>query len=161
LEPVRRDSGPAIAAASEFLAARDPTALALVLAADHLVREPKRFIAACLVARPAAQASRIVTFGCVPDHPATRYGYIKRGGVIRKHDGASEVAEFVEKPDRKMAERYMTDGYLWNSGNFLFRVDTFLAEYAEFEPKSAAAVKRAVKAATEDLGFVVLDKKDF
>jgi len=161
LEPARRDSGPAIAAASEFLAARDPKALALVLAADHVVRKPERFVAACLVARGAAEAGRIVTFGCVPDHPATGYGYIKPGGLIRGLDGTSEVEEFVEKPDRKMAERYIADGYLWNSGNFLFRVDTFLAEYAEFEPKSAAAVKRAVKKATEDLGFVMLDKKDF
>ncbi|HXY90022.1 MAG TPA: mannose-1-phosphate guanylyltransferase/mannose-6-phosphate isomerase, partial [Xanthobacteraceae bacterium] len=158
LEPARRDSGPAIAAASEWLAARDPSALALVLAADHVVRDPEGFVAACLLARPAAEAGRIVTFGCVPDSPATGYGYIKPGRPI---DGAAEVEKFVEKPDAKTAERYIAEGYLWNSGNFLFRVGVFLAEYAAFEPKSAAAVKKAVQKASEDLGFRLLDKKAF
>jgi mannose-1-phosphate guanylyltransferase / mannose-6-phosphate isomerase len=159
LEPVRRDSGPAIAAASELLSARGPGTLALVLAADHVVRAPERFVAACLVARAAAEAGKIVTFGCVPDHPATGYGYIKPGKPLP--DGASEVEKFVEKPDASTAARYIADGYLWNSGNFLFRVDAFLAEYAAFEPASAAAVRRAVETATDDLGFRLLDEKAF
>jgi len=159
LEPVRRNSGPAIAAASELLAARDPATLALVLAADHVVREPTRFVAACLLARAAAERGKIVTFGCVPDHAATGYGYIKPGQPLE--GGASEVEKFVEKPDLKTAERYINEGYLWNSGNFLFRVDAFLAEYAAFEPASLAAVRRAVKKATQDLGSILLDKKAF
>jgi mannose-1-phosphate guanylyltransferase/mannose-6-phosphate isomerase len=161
LEPARRDSGPAIAAASELLAARSPAALALVLAADHVVREPDRFVAACLLAIAAAERGKIVTFGCVPDHPATGYGYIKPGKPVEGADGASEVEKFVEKPDAKTAERYINEGYLWNSGNFLFRVDVFLAEYAAFEPASLEAVRRAAKKATEDLGFILLDKKAF
>jgi len=161
LEPARRDSGPAIAAAAEFLAARGPATLALVLAADHVVRDPEGFVAACLLARSAAEAGKIVTFGCVPDSPATGYGYIKPGKPIAGADGASEVGKFVEKPDAKTAARYIAEGYLWNSGNFLFRVDVFLAEYEALEPKSAAAVKQAVKKATEDLGFRLLDKKSF
>jgi len=159
LEPARRNSGPAIAAASELLAARDPATLALVLAADHVVREPTRFVAACLLARAAAERGKIVTFGCVPDSPSTGYGYIKPGKPLE--GGASEVEKFVEKPDAKGAARYIKEGYLWNSGNFLFRVDAFLAEYAAFEPASLAAVRRAVKKATQDLGFILLDKKAF
>ncbi|HLL28298.1 MAG TPA: mannose-1-phosphate guanylyltransferase/mannose-6-phosphate isomerase [Xanthobacteraceae bacterium] len=161
LEPARRDSGPAVAAASELLAARGPATLALVLAADHIVRKPDRFVAACLVARAAAERGKIVTFGCVPDSPATGYGYIKPGKPVEGVKGASEVAQFVEKPDAKTAARYIAGGYLWNSGNFLFRVDTFLAEYAAFEPASAKAIARAVKHASEDLGFRLLDKKAF
>jgi mannose-1-phosphate guanylyltransferase/mannose-6-phosphate isomerase len=161
LEPARRDSAPAIAAASEFLAARDPATLALVLAADHIVREPKSFVAACLTARAAAERGRIVTFGCVPDHAATGYGYIKQGPPIEGAKGVGEVEKFVEKPDANTAERYIGEGYLWNSGNFLFRVDTFLAEYAAFDPASSKAVRRAVQNATEDLGFILLDKKAF
>jgi mannose-1-phosphate guanylyltransferase/mannose-6-phosphate isomerase len=161
LEPARRDSAPAIAAASEILAARNPATLALVLAADHVVRDPKSFVAACLTARAAAELGRIVTFGCVPDGPATGYGYIKPGKPIEGADGASEVEKFVEKPDAKTAERYIGEGYLWNSGNFLFRVDRFLAEYAAFEPASCEAVRRAVNKATEDLGFILLNKKAF
>jgi mannose-1-phosphate guanylyltransferase / mannose-6-phosphate isomerase len=161
LEPARRDSGPAIAAASEWLAVRNPATLALVLAADHVVREPKRFVAACLTARAAAEQGKIVIFGCVPDSPATGYGYIKPGRPIAGADGVGEVEKFVEKPDAKTAERYISEGYLWNSGNFLFRVDAFLAEYAAFEPASAEAVRRAVNKAKEDLGFILLDKKSF
>jgi mannose-1-phosphate guanylyltransferase / mannose-6-phosphate isomerase len=161
LEPARRDSGPAVAAASELLAARNSATLALVLAADHVVQKPDRFVAACLLARAAAERGKIVAFGCVPDSPATGYGYIKPGKPVEGADGASSVEKFVEKPNAKTAERYIADGYLWNSGNFLFRVDTFLAEYAAFEPKSAAAVRRAVKEASEDLGFILLDKKAF
>ena len=161
LEPARRDSAPAIAAASAWLSARGPATLALVLAADHVVRKPDRFVAACLVARAAAERGRIVTFGCVPDHPATGYGYIKQGRPVEGADEAREVEKFVEKPDLKTAERYIGEGYLWNSGNFLFRVDVFLAEYAAFEPASLAAVRLAVKKATQDLGFILLDKKAF
>jgi mannose-1-phosphate guanylyltransferase/mannose-6-phosphate isomerase len=161
LEPVRRDSGPAVAAATAFIAAKDPKALVLVLAADHVVREPAGFIAACRDARAAAEAGYIVTFGLKPDHPATAYGYIRPGKPTKNGSGALAVDAFVEKPDAKTAERYVKDGYLWNSGNFLFRADVFLAEYVAFDPKSAEAVTRAVQNATEDLSFCVLDEAAF
>jgi mannose-1-phosphate guanylyltransferase/mannose-6-phosphate isomerase len=160
LEPVRRDSAPAIAAASQILAAEEPQALILILAADHVVSEPSKFVAACLLAREAAETGRIVTFGCVPDHPATGYGYIKPGKSIENTD-AKEVEKFVEKPDAKTAERYIKEGYLWNSGNFLFRADIFLTEYAALEPDSAKTIALAAKKATTDLGFRLLDEKAF
>lgn len=161
LEPARRDSGPAIAAAAQLLSRDEPEALALVLAADHVVTNPAGFVAACVTARTAAEKGRIVTFGCVPDHSATGYGYIKPGKALKDAEGANEVDAFVEKPDLKTAERYITEGYLWNSGNFLFRADVFLGEYAAFEPGSAASIASAVKNAATDLGFCLLEEKAF
>lgn len=161
LEPARRDSGPAVAAATAHIAAKTPKALVLVLAADHVVRDPAAFIAACCDARPAAEAGHIVTFGLEPDHPATAYGYIRPGKPIPNAAPARAVEAFVEKPDAPTAERYVKDGYLWNSGNFLFRADVFLAEYSAFNPASAETVARAVKNATDDLGFRVLDEAAF
>jgi len=161
LEPSRRDSGPAVAAASRMIAASDPKGLVFVLAADHVVRKPELFIAAVRMARTAAEAGHIVTFGLKPDHAATGYGYIHPGALIPGAEPAHAVAAFVEKPDAKTAERYLKQGYLWNSGNFLFRADIFLAEYAAFEPASAEAVARAVAGATTDLGFRLLEAEAF
>lgn len=161
LEPARRDSGPAVAAAAHIAAESDPRALVLVLAADHVVQHPELFVAAVRIARKAALEGRIVTFGIKPDHPATSYGYIRPGAMIAGKEPCHEVESFVEKPDAATAEKYVAGGYLWNSGNFLFRADVFLAEYAEHEPQSAQAVARAVKKATGDLGFRVLDAASF
>jgi len=161
LEPMRRDSGPAVAAAANILAAEANDALVLVLAADHVVTAPDRFVEACKTARAAAEKGRIVTFGCVPDRPATGYGYIKPGAALDGAKDVSEVEKFVEKPDEKTAAGYIADGYLWNSGNFLFAADTFLGEYAAFEPESAKATHAAVKNASTDLDFILLDEKNF
>jgi len=161
LEPARRDSGPAVAAATAHIAAKTPKALVLVLAADHVVRDPAAFVAACRDARPAAEAGHIVTFGLKPDHPATAYGYIRPGQPIPNAAPARAVETFVEKPDTPTAERYVKDGYLWNSGNFLFRADVLLAEYSAFNPASAETIAHAVKNAADDLGFRVLDETAF
>ena len=161
LEPARRDSGPAVAAAAEIAAAADPKSLVLVLAADHVAKEPNLFVAAVRAARKAAQNGRIVTFGIKPDHPATGYGYIRPGAMLDDAAPAHAIEAFVEKPDALTAEKYLASGCLWNAGNFLFRADVFLGEYAEFEPKSAEAIARAVKASTADLGFRVLDAEAF
>jgi mannose-1-phosphate guanylyltransferase/mannose-6-phosphate isomerase len=162
LEPVRRDSAPAAAAAANLVAAEEPDALVLILAADHVVSEPANFIAACRRAANAAHAGYIVTFGIEPDHAATGYGYIRPAAAIAGAEGARMVAAFVEKPDTATAERYVTEGYLWNSGNFLFRADVFLAEYRAFGPTAAEAAAKAVEKAThDDLGFILLDPKAF
>jgi mannose-1-phosphate guanylyltransferase/mannose-6-phosphate isomerase len=161
LEPTRRDSAPAAAAAANLIARHQPKALVLLLAADHVVREPENFVAACRTAAAAARSGHIVTFGIEPSLPATGYGYIRPGGTIAGADGTRAVAAFVEKPDAATAERYVTDGYLWNSGNFLFRADVFLDEYRAFAPASADAAARAVENASRDLGFVLLDPDAF
>jgi mannose-1-phosphate guanylyltransferase/mannose-6-phosphate isomerase len=133
----------------------------LILAADHVATNPARFIAAVRSSIAAARSGLIVTFGIKPDRAATGYGYIRPGAPISGASPALAIEAFVEKPDAKTAERYLENGYLWNSGNFLFRADVFLREYATFDAESADAVARSVKGATSDLGFRVLDSDAF
>ena len=159
LEPMRRDSGPAIAAGAVFAVKRGGDPLIVALAADHVVTDPAAFAKVCSLAAVAAAADRIVTFGVRPTRPATEYGYIRAGGAIDADIFAIE--KFIEKPDAKTAERYVKEGYLWNSGNFMFRAGLLLDEYNGFEPDSVAAVTAAVENAGADLGFVTLDKPSF
>ncbi len=158
LEPARRDSGPAIAAAVSFVQKRDPQALILVLASDHLIGDLAAFRAAVEKAATAAVRGRLVTFGIVPDKPATGYGYIRPETGT---DGVRKVLSFVEKPDAATAARYLDEGYLWNSGMFLFRADSFMAELAIHEPDMASAATAAVAQAQEDIGFYRLDAERF
>lgn len=159
IEPLRRDSGPAVAAATAMARRRDPEAVVLALAADHIILDVPQFRAACLAGRAAADAGRIVTFGIKPSEPKTSYGYILPGSTIG--GGVSEVERFVEKPDAATAAKYVKNGYLWNSGNFLFRADVLLSELERLEPETAAAVEDAVERATTDLGFLRLDPEAF
>ena len=159
IEPARRDSGPAIAAATAVAARRDPKAFVLALAADHIILDIDAFRATCSIGLAAADAGSIVTFGIKPSEPKTSYGYILPGPAIAGE--VRKVERFVEKPDASTAARYVRDGYLWNSGNFLFRADVLLGEVARLEPEMAAAVEAAVANATEDLGFLRLDPASF
>jgi mannose-1-phosphate guanylyltransferase / mannose-6-phosphate isomerase len=111
LEPERRDSGPAIAAATVLARQRDPQAVVLTLAADHVILDTDLFRSTCRAGREAAVAGLIVTFGLKPSEPRTSYGYIRRGSPLA-FDGVSAVAAFVEKPDPATARRYLADGYL-------------------------------------------------
>src|SRR4029077_14423338 len=160
LEPMGRDSGPAVAVSAVLAAQRDRNALVLVLAADHVVRKPDEFRAACRLAAAVAAQGRIVTFGIEPTHPATSDGYIRQG---EKLNGASArtVEAFVEKPDAATAATYMTQRYLWNSGNFLFHAATMLSEIERFEPVMAEAAKAAVAGLTRDLDFMRLAAEPF
>uniref|UniRef100_Q07IN7 mannose-1-phosphate guanylyltransferase n=1 Tax=Rhodopseudomonas palustris (strain BisA53) TaxID=316055 RepID=Q07IN7_RHOP5 len=159
LEPARRDSGPAIAAGAAFAQTRDPDAIVLALAADHVVTDTPAFVAACREGLAAAETGSIVTFGVEPSRPATEYGYIRPGdavvGRVRK------VASFVEKPDPATAAAYIKDGYLWNSGNFMFRASVLLDEYRAVDPASVQTIIAAVEKAGRDLGFVTLDPPAF
>jgi mannose-1-phosphate guanylyltransferase/mannose-6-phosphate isomerase len=160
LEPVRRDSAPAIAAAAMIARQRAPDAVVMTLAADHVIGDLDLFRAACLAGRAAALAGRIVTFGIRPTDPRTSYGYIRPGRVLEVQ-GVHAVDAFKEKPDAATAVGYVDEGYLWNSGNFLFRADVLLAELARFEPEMMHAVEAAVAGAVDDLGFVRLDTEAF
>ena len=159
IEPLRRDSGPAIAAGAAFAFNRGGDPVAVALAADHVVTDPVAFAKACRVASETAESDRIVTFGVRPTRPAVEYGYISIGASIGS--GVFAIEKFVEKPDAKTAERYVTDGYLWNSGNFAFRAGFLLEEFRRFEPDSSVAVATAVEAAGTDLGFVTLNAEAF
>jgi len=160
LEPMRRDSAAAIAAAAAIARQRDPSAVVLALAADHVILDLDLFRAACLAGRTAAAQGQVVTFGIRPSGPKTGYGYIRPGPPLGQ-EGVHAVAAFVEKPDAATAERYVADGYLWNSGNFLFRADVLLDELARHAPAVAQAADAAVAHATTDLGFMRLDADAF
>ncbi|QWG14936.1 mannose-1-phosphate guanylyltransferase/mannose-6-phosphate isomerase [Bradyrhizobium sediminis] len=159
LEPMRRDSGPAIAAGAAFAQMRDGEAVVLALAADHVVRDTNAFLAACRQGFTDAEAGRIVTFGVAPERAATEYGYISPGGAISGE--VRSVAKFVEKPDAKTAAEYVKAGYLWNSGNFMFRASVLLDEYRNVDADSVQAVTDAVTKAGRDLGFITLDPDAF
>ncbi len=160
LEPDRRDSGPAVAAAAVLASERDPNALVLVLAADHVIRKLNNFRAACQCAAKVAAQGRIVTFGIRPSAPATNYGYIRLGAQL---DGSlvHEVEAFVEKPNAATAAEYVAEGYLWNSGNFLFQAAMMWKEIEQLEPMMAEGVKASVSAAGRDLDFLRLAPEPF
>ena len=161
LEPERRDSAAAVGAAAAWAAARDPKTVMAVLAADHVFEDGSRFARLCAEARDVAAAGEIVTFGVAPDHPATGYGYIHPAEPLAIDPGVRRIERFVEKPGEKQARAFIADGYLWNSGNFVFRADVMLEELKRFEPDIAAAATAAVAGAKKDLGFVVLDHDAF
>ena len=159
LEPMRRDSGPAIAAGAVFAQIRDGEAIVLALAADHVVRDREAFVAACRQGLVAAEAGRIVTFGVRPERAATDYGYVSPGEIISGE--VRSVAKFVEKPDPATAAGYIKAGYLWNSGNFMFRASVLLDDYNKVDAESVQAVTDAVVRAGRDLGFVTLEADAF
>ncbi len=160
LEPARRDSAPALLAASAVAEKLyGPDTLVLALAADHVVLNPQAFLDAVKIAARVAASGKIVTFGITPNAPRTSYGYIRPGTALP--EGGNVVDAFVEKPDRATAEAYIKSGHLWNSGNFLFPASLMIAEAERFEPDMAAAALRAVADATEDLGFIRLEPEAF
>jgi mannose-1-phosphate guanylyltransferase/mannose-6-phosphate isomerase len=160
LEPEQRGSGPAILAGTLKIASkRGHNAVVLALAADHLITDVDGFRRTCREALASAEKGAIVTFGIVPDHPATGYGYIKPD-----HDRSQSVLTvraFVEKPDSLVASRYVTQGYMWNSGNFLFRADSLADEYRRCDSGSAVAVGKAMALAKVKSNVVNLDADAF
>ncbi len=159
LEPTACDSGPAIAAGAAFIAERDPDALVLVLAADHLVRNTAGFHQTVIDGLEAAKQGRIVTHGIHPTGPATGYGYIEAGDVIAGE--AKAVKRFVEKPSLEAATQYVLNGYFWNSGNFLFKASTMLGEYERLDPKTVETVRLAVSTRKKDLSAHILNAEAF
>jgi mannose-1-phosphate guanylyltransferase/mannose-6-phosphate isomerase len=159
LEPERRDSAPAIAAGAMLARKRHPEAIVLALAADHVILDPELFRAACMSARKAADAGHIATFGIRPTEPKTSYGYIRCGEPLG--DGIRRVERFVEKPDAATAVRYLDEGYVWNSGNFMFRADVLVSELERHAPQIAASVAASVEGACDDLGFLRLEAQSY
>jgi mannose-1-phosphate guanylyltransferase/mannose-6-phosphate isomerase len=159
LEPVRRDSGPAIAAGSFFAQRRSNDPIVVALAADHIFDNPDAFVSACATAADAASQGHLVTFGLRPSREATEYGYIKPGNALS--NGVFLVDNFVEKPDEATAARYVKEGYLWNCGNFVFKASVLAEEYRRLEEPSAKAVEASLDRAGKDLDFITLDQDTF
>ena len=162
LEPVGRNSAPAIAAAALLAAEDDPDSLLWMMAADAAIADIDALHRALGIAAVAARAGRIVTFGMRPTGPETGYGYIERGDPLRDAPGVHAVARFVEKPDAATAARLVADGrHLWNSGMFVFTARTLLQELAAHAPEVLPPVRQAVAARRADLDFIRLDEAAF
>jgi mannose-1-phosphate guanylyltransferase/mannose-1-phosphate guanylyltransferase/mannose-6-phosphate isomerase len=164
LEPLARNTAPAVAVAALLAAERDPAAQMLVLAADHAIADVPGFAAAIDTASEIAGQGNLVTFGMQPDRPETGYGYIRKGEALAGQAPAGQafkVAAFVEKPDAATAARYVSEGYLWNSGSFLFPAQLVLDELAAHAPAVLDAARNAVAGATRDLDFFRLDEAAF
>jgi mannose-1-phosphate guanylyltransferase / mannose-6-phosphate isomerase len=160
LEPIPRNTAPAIALGAMKALERDPDALLLVLPADHLIGDTESFTTAVQQALPAAREGWLVTFGIRPDRPETGFGYIRRAESIG--GDAFRVAQFVEKPDQTTAQSYLDNGgYDWNSGMFLFKAARFLEELGQHAPEMLAAVQAAYETKHGDLDFMRVDAEAF
>jgi mannose-1-phosphate guanylyltransferase/mannose-6-phosphate isomerase len=158
LEPVGRNTAPAIAVAALQAMAGGLDPVLLVLPSDHVIADEAGFRAAVLAALPAAEAGKLVTFGIVPTAPETGYGYIKAA----PGEGLRAVERFVEKPDAATAQGYLAGGgYYWNSGMFAFRASRYLAELQANRPEMVAAARAALAGAKPDVDFLRLDKAAF
>jgi len=160
LEPLARNTAPAVAAAALIAQRQDTNALILVMPADHAVPDKKGFLEAVNAGAAAAREGSLVLFGIQPDSPATGYGYILAGDAVKGL--ARRVEAFVEKPDLATAESYLADGrYSWNSGIFLLSATSVIEELEKHEPKVVAAVRASLDAAKKDMDFLRLDPDAF
>lgn len=162
IEPVGRDTAPAVAVAALEALRQDEKAVLLVLPADHVIGNEGNFAEAVARGVTCAGHGHPVTFGIVPLSPHTGYGYIKKGEVFGKEEPPVFAVDcFVEKPSLEKAREYLDQGYLWNSGMFLFQAAGFLATLTEFEPVMADCVARSYAARSHDLDFTRLDAGAF
>jgi mannose-1-phosphate guanylyltransferase/mannose-1-phosphate guanylyltransferase/mannose-6-phosphate isomerase len=162
LEPVGRNSAPAIAAAALLAAETDPDAVLWIMAADAAISDLAALNTAITSAAAAARAGYFVTFGMQPTGPETGYGYIAQGKPIEGLPGAFKLDAFIEKPDRAKATGLIASGTnLWNSGMFMFTASLLLAEMNRFAPEIIQAVSSAVETRTTDLDFMRLDPTAF
>ena len=160
LEPEGRDSGPAIAAGTLYISERSgQDAIVLALASDHVVRDAEGFRRTCRKGMDEAENGSVVVFGVSPSSPSSDYGYIECEQAAG--DAPRRLTRFVEKPDAETASRYVREGFLWNSGNLLYRADVLLEEYATHEAGTLDAVRASLETAKVDLGFVCLDAASF
>ena len=160
LEPVGRNTAPAIAAAALQSLKDSEDLILLVLSADHVIQDIDAFHKAINIANQKAQSGKLATFGIVPTDANTGYGYIKSSK--ENSNGAHKVEEFVEKPDLKTAQLYLEQGsYLWNSGMFMFQARTFINELTTHAPNIVTSVNNAVNNAVQDLDFIRLEKQAF
>jgi mannose-1-phosphate guanylyltransferase / mannose-6-phosphate isomerase len=157
LEPVGRNSAPAIAAAAVIVAQTDPDAVLWMMAADASIADVAALRAALDAAARAARAGYVVTFGMKPTAPETGYGYIEPGAPLAGADGVFAITRFLEKPDAEMAERLVGGGrHFWNSGMFVFTARTLLAELEAHAPDVLPPVRQSVAEQTADLDFIRL-----
>lgn len=157
LEPVARNTAPAIALAAMNALKINPEAILTVLSADHIIEDTDKFNQHVAEAVSAARDGALVTFGVVPDRPETGYGYIQA-----KSEGISKISRFEEKPDAETAQKYLASGdYYWNSGMFVFRAQSYLDALQTHAPGVLKACTTAFANASADLDFIRVDEAAF
>lgn len=170
LEPIGRNTAPALAIAARMTEKHHPDSILLALPADHHIQDPALFIETVVTGARFAEQGGLVTFGVIPSAPETGYGYIRKGQELENdagrddHDrpGVWAIDEFVEKPDLETARQYLSSGqYCWNSGMFMFRSDIFLSELQTHTPEIVTACDNALAAGKSDLDFFRLDEAAF
>ncbi|HLO74962.1 MAG TPA: mannose-1-phosphate guanylyltransferase/mannose-6-phosphate isomerase [Magnetospirillum sp.] len=162
LEPVARNTAPAVAAAALFALQADPQAILLVVPSDHAVGDVPRLLSAIRQAEPWARDDHLITFAIRPTRPETGYGYIRRGARVDTGDELFTVAGFVEKPDAERAAAFVKSGeYWWNSGMFMFSARQILTELECHAPEVMAAIRHAVAKRSVDHDFIRLDAECF
>jgi len=161
LEPVGRNTAPAVAIAALHAQSYSDDPILLVLPSDHVIADVEGFRAAVRQVAPHARAGRLITFGIVPTTPETGYGYIQAGASL-DDSGIRKVDRFVEKPDSATAQSYVESGhYYWNSGMFMFSASAFLAELERFAPAMLSACQRALATDQADRDFLWLGREAF
>lgn len=163
LEPIARNTAPAIAVAALAALREDPGAILAVMPSDHVVQDEALFVEGVKKAAKVAATGKLVLFGIKPTQAHTGYGYIRKGAPLEGFaNEAYSVQAFYEKPDKPTAESYLESGdYFWNSGIFVLNARTYLEEIARLEPHILEAARGALAGAADDLGFVRLDKASF
>ena len=161
LEPIGRNTAPAVCVAALALSETDPDPLMLVMPSDHTIGDTGAFLAAVDIAAAAARSGALVGFGIAPERAETGYGYMRRGGTLET-EGVFAVAEFVEKPGPEQAKQYLASGeYSWNSGIFLFPARLYIDELERLRPAMVAACRRALTEGRRESDFIRLDKDAF
>ena len=162
LEPMGRNTAPAVAIAALQAAAQGVDPLLLVLAADHMIRDGAAFRQTVQAGMAAAEGGQLVTFGIVPTAPETGYGYIEAAHPLGNTTAPVPIARFVEKPDRARAEGFLATGrFTWNSGMFLFKASAILSELERLAPEVVSACRSALEQDSVDLDFIRLEREAF
>jgi mannose-1-phosphate guanylyltransferase / mannose-6-phosphate isomerase len=162
LEPVARNTAPAVAVAALYAERLPDDAVLVVMPSDHLVKDEVRFADQVLQAAKIAEKGKLVLFGVTPDEPHTGYGYLRRGAPLEDRTGGFAVAGFYEKPTLEKAQEYLErGGYFWNSGLFVMRPRTYIQELEHHAPEILQAARNALANAADDLGFLRLHAPAF
>jgi mannose-1-phosphate guanylyltransferase / mannose-6-phosphate isomerase len=162
LEPVGRNTAPAVAAGCILAQRQDPEAIVFVLPSDHVMTHESQFLTLALQAASLAAEGKLVTFGIPPQSAHTGYGYIRRGLALPHRPHCFSVEAFVEKPNAEKATEFLHSGhYDWNSGMFMIKASTYLEELGRLQPLMLKHVQEAVDLSTQDLDFLRLDHEAF
>tara|TARA_A100001388_G_scaffold275840_1_gene262186 strand:+ start:312 stop:1736 length:1425 start_codon:yes stop_codon:yes gene_type:complete len=162
LEPMGRNTAPAIALAALHALESNSDPFLLILSADHKIENPKEFRQTIEKSLIDAEKDSLITFGVVPNKPETGYGYIEANEVFSDNLISSSIKKFIEKPNKKLADQLFKDKrYLWNSGIFLFKASIILKELEKYEPELVNTCKNSLLKSKKDLDFIRLDKESF